>query len=148
MRHFLLGIAAALLLAAASQAQAQTIVNVQPYQGYICTVTYSNGVSTLEYCPLDWPPANYPLAVSCQCEHLGSPFDDLCEAIVSPYVAQPTYTWRKIGYATFPVPTNPNSEFARFACPRNVPPSSFNCTIEVTVTAPSGATGRSLCYSN
>jgi hypothetical protein len=148
MKHLLLCAAAALLMALSASVRAQTIVNVQPYNNYVCTITYSNGVTTLGYCPTDWPPAGPTLNVACNCEHLGSPFDDLCEVTYWPFALGSTYSYQGIGKARMPVQPSPYSEFVQFACPYGTPPGSTTCTVVTTVTSPWGATGSSVCRSH
>jgi hypothetical protein len=134
-------------LACAPGALARTVVDVQPYQGYVCVVTYSDGQSTLEYCPLDWPPANELLMVSCQCEHI-DPFSDICEVTVNRWNHHYTYQYTPVGVARLAWQPDPYSNYAGFVCPRDTPPNNNTCTLTVAVHTPSGASGNALCYSN
>lgn len=134
-------------VACVPKAHARTIVDVQPYHGYVCFISYDDGFQTIDYCPLDWPPANEPLIVSCQCEHI-DPFSDVCEVTVNRWNLNYTYQYAPVGVARFAWQPDPYSNFAGFVCPRDTPPNNNTCTLTVAVNTPSGASGSALCYSN
>jgi len=137
MKPLIRGALLALAVLFAAPAAARTIVNVEPYNGYVCVITYDNGDREIDYCPLDWPPASQPLTVGCTCEHVGSPYSDLCEA--TPQGEGYRYAWHPRGQARIPIPPNPTGGAAFYSCPNGVPPGSPNCGLSVTVTAPTGS---------
>ncbi len=135
-------IAMALCLAGfTGKASANQIIFIEQVGPFTCVATYSDGSRDLVFCPLDVPP------VSCQCEHLNSPFDDICETMPQGNIF--TYRYESVGYATVSQPGGPTSPIGYFSCPRSVPPNSYNCTARAYVTnILSGETRSGLCYSN
>jgi hypothetical protein len=78
----------------------------------------------------------------CNCEHLGSPFDDICEA--GPQGEDYTYSW--YGYNGAILEWSPeDSPFKQYRCPVGEP----GCHIKVSVHIPGvGSTRLSTCYGN
>lgn len=144
-RHFLI---AALSLSVfvttvPSPAEAATLVRMEAYDRSICSFYYDDGSVNLSWCLTNWPSS---LTVSCNCEHYGSPFDDICDVYVAETNWNLYYTYSRVGYARI-TSSDPYAGQLRFSCPYGTPPGASTCTARVTVTAASGATGSALCYS-
>jgi hypothetical protein len=136
----LFSFAVAALVALPAAAQTPYPVWVDRIGSTGCHYIFSNGSEYTGLCPDDIP------VVTCQCEHLGSPYDDLCET--QPQGNLFRYAYTPVGRATV-LYSDPLSAFGRFVCPRNTPPNSVNCSARVTVTNTfSGVTKTAQCYSN
>jgi hypothetical protein len=124
----------------ATPTSANSIVSIDNVNGFTCVATYSDGSRSLIFCPTDVAP------VACQCEHLGSQFDDICETTPQGDIYR--YRYESVGFANVSQPS-PDSPFGFFSCPRGIPPNNFDCTARVTVTnVITGATRGAVCYSN
>ena len=135
------------LLGATPAAQARTIVDVQPYHSYVCTVTYDDGFREIAFCPMEWPYAHQTVGVVCLCEHVSSQYGDACEVMTTQYNQGYSYRYERVGSATFTYPPDPSQPNVAFSCPYGQPGNAMTCTVKVTAIAPSGATGTTKCKS-
>lgn len=81
----------------------------------------------------------------CHCEHLSSPFDDVCEAGITPddngwLTALGTFDFQTSGSAYL---HDVNHNWAWYSCPQGTPPGYPTCAITVTVTSYGACEGNS-----
>jgi hypothetical protein len=121
-------------------ARADRIITINQLNMFVCEEHYESGFVNLTFCTTEVP------EVTCQCEHSGNPFSDLCEAI--PQGTLFSFAFTPVGVATVS-PPNPDSPFGSYTCPRSTLPHAQFCTASATVTNRlSGQSGTALCYSN